>query len=225
MMCQEAFFTEEPLKTWADNDPKASLMKKKRDLIVNAAREAFLNGGYANTSMDSIAKGAGVSIKTVYRHFENKDDLFIAVMQAACSGGAEDGRLPKRNWPEKAPRIGLNLAAIEYLRHALSAEQLALYRVVLRDAGRFPELGKRYSEEAVEGRNMLLVEYLKRWSSSQGWKIKDPLGAANTFAGLLRSGWFESVLLGTEVIEEAALLRQAKTGAAQMLVLIESRIL
>jgi AcrR family transcriptional regulator len=208
------------LKTWEDDNPKASLMKRKRTLIVNAAREAFLTGGYADTSMDSIAKGAGVSIKTVYRHFQNKDELFIAVMKAACSTEGNEDSVAQREWPAKSPRIGLNLAAIEYLRHALSTEQLSLYRVVLRDAGRFPELGRRYSEEAIDGRNMLMVEYLKRWSSSQGWKIKDMLGAANTFAGLLRSGWFESVLLGTAAIEETALLQHAKTGALRMLTLI-----
>ncbi|AEU38234.1 regulatory protein TetR [Granulicella mallensis MP5ACTX8] len=208
------------MKIWKDDDPKASLMERKRALIVQAAREAFLTGGYADTSMDSIAKSAGVSIKTVYRHFENKDDLFIAVMQAACS--VETHEKP-RDWPTKAPQTGIYLAAVEYLRHALSAEQLALYRVVLRDAGRFPELGKRYSAEVIEGRNALFVEYLNRWSPSQGWKIKDVLGAANAFAGLLRSGWFESVLLGTAAIEEKALLRHAKTGAVLILILIESR--
>jgi AcrR family transcriptional regulator len=210
------------LKTWQDDDPKASLMKRKRALIVNAAREAFLTGGYADTSMDSIAKGAGVSIKTVYRHFENKDDLFMAVMQAACSVEGNESPAP-RDWPAKSPRTGLNLAAIEYLRHALSSEQLALYRVVLRDAGRFPELGKRYSKEVIEGRNALMVEYLNRWSPSQGWKIKDTLKVADAFAGLLRSGWFESVLLGTAAIEETALLQHAKSAASQILILIESR--
>jgi AcrR family transcriptional regulator len=213
------------LKTWEANDPKASLMMRKRELIVHAAREAFLNGGYADTSMDSIAKGAGVSIKTVYRHFENKDDLFIAVMQAACSTDISGGPTGQRSWPEKAPRVALNLAAIEYLRHALSTEQIALYRVVLRDAGKFPEIGKRYSEEVVQGRNMLFVEYLTRWSTPQGWRIKNPLGAANTFAGLLRSGWFESILLGMELVEERALLKHAKTGATQMLILLDSQML
>jgi AcrR family transcriptional regulator len=208
------------LKIWKDDDPKASLMERKRALIVQAAREAFLTGGYADTSMDSIAKSAGVSIKTVYRHFENKDDLFIAVMQAACS--VETHEKP-RDWPTKVPQTAIYLAAVEYLRHASSAEQLALYRVVLRDAGRFPELGKRYSAEVIEGRNALFVEYLNRWSPSQGWKIKDILGAANAFAALLRSGWFESVLLGTAAIEEKALLRHAKTGAGLILILIESR--
>jgi AcrR family transcriptional regulator len=213
------------LKTWAADDPKASLMMRKRDLIVNAARDAFLNGGYADTSMDSIAKGAGVSIKTVYRHFENKDDLFVAVMRAACSSDIRGGAPAQRAWPDKAPRVALKLAAVEYLRHALSEGQVALYRVVLRDAGRFPELGKQYSQEVIEGRNTLIVEYLKRWGTSRGWKIKDPVGAANTFAGLLRSGWFEAILLGTESVQEYALLQHAKTGATQMLILLDSQAL
>jgi AcrR family transcriptional regulator len=58
-------------------------MEKKRAAIVDAARTAFLESSYAETSMDSIAKAAKVGIKTVYRLFEDKDDLFTAVIQAA----------------------------------------------------------------------------------------------------------------------------------------------
>jgi len=70
---------------------------------------------------------------------------------------------------------------------------------------------------------LLPVGYLKRWSSPQDWRIKDIPGAANAFVGLLRSGWFEAVLLGTAEIEEKALLQHAKTAATQMVILIESR--
>jgi AcrR family transcriptional regulator len=211
------------LKIWKDDDPKASLMSRKRALIVDAARQSFLTGGYAQTSMDSIAKGAGVSIKTVYRHFENKDDLFSAVMQAACSAEPIDVSSTDHSWFERPPRTGLLLGGAIYLRHALSADQLALYRVVIRDAGRFPELGRRYTEEVVKARNALMVAYLDRWSGSQGWKVKDSLGAANTFVGLLRSGWFEEVLLGAQEMDEVALQRHVKGAAKQMLILLESK--
>ena len=89
-------------------------MEKKHAAIVDAARTAFLESSYAETSMDSIAKAAKVGIKTVYRHFEDKDDLFIAVIQAACQpqgktpGKARDrphsvaGVVPERQYiPEK----------------------------------------------------------------------------------------------------------------------------
>ncbi len=70
--------------TWSDDNPKVALTERKRAAIVAAARQAFLENGYAQTSMDRIAELATVSVKTIYRHFENKDELFSAVMQATC---------------------------------------------------------------------------------------------------------------------------------------------
>jgi AcrR family transcriptional regulator len=70
------------LKIWSDDNPKAALMERKRAAIVAAARQVFLENGYAQASMDRIAESAAVSVKTIYRHFENKDELFSAVMQA-----------------------------------------------------------------------------------------------------------------------------------------------
>ncbi len=164
------------MKTWQDDDPKASLMKRKRALIVNAAREAFLTGGYADTSMDGIAKEAAVSIKTVYRHFENKDDLFLAVMQSACSAEGNDSpaapaRLAGKESSGRPESCCHRVPATCPCRQSNWRSN----RVVLRDAGKFPELGKRYYKEVIEGRNVLMVDYLNRWSPSQGWRIKDPL--------------------------------------------------
>src|SRR6516165_9354722 len=55
------------------------------------------------SSVNRLLAPAGVSIKTVYRHFDNKDDLFSAVMQAACR---EDGALEGLDEPEeRAPSV------------------------------------------------------------------------------------------------------------------------
>jgi AcrR family transcriptional regulator len=84
-------------KTWSADNPKAALMARKRAVIVDAALKAFLDAGYAEASVNQIAATAGVSIKTLYRHFESKDDLFSAVMQAACgkmSGADIEGDEP-----------------------------------------------------------------------------------------------------------------------------------
>ena len=71
-------------KTWSADNPKAALMARKRAVIVDAALKAFLEAGYAEASVNRIAAAAGVSIKTLYRHYDSKDDLFSAVMEAAC---------------------------------------------------------------------------------------------------------------------------------------------
>lgn len=217
------------MRTWSSDDPKASLMGRKRLAIVRAARLAFLEGGYARASMDNIARAAGVGIKTLYRHFENKDDLFSDVMQAACNPEAFDevsgvwrkrADEPERRWFSKPPRTAFVAAGIEYLRHVLSAEQLALYRVVTQDAHSFPELGRRYREQVVERSHEVFMRYLKRWKSVEGWKIRDKRGAAQTFTALLRAGVFEDALHGLREFSDSEIAAHARCVAANMLVLL-----
>ncbi len=64
---------------------KASKIAEKERLIVAAARDHFLRDGFAVASMDAIARTAEVSVKTIYSHFANKDELFSKVMIAACT--------------------------------------------------------------------------------------------------------------------------------------------
>jgi AcrR family transcriptional regulator len=177
------------VKTWSDDNPKAALMSRKRTMIVDAALRAFLENGYAESSVNRIAEEAGVSIKTLYRHFESKDDLFSAVMHAACSTpdtqsisttGVKEADEP--DWFHAPPTVALPLAGGEYLRHALSEEQLALYRVVTRDAPRFPELARRYREQVTGTRDALFASYLERWLPVVGWQVADKYGAAAVFA-------------------------------------------
>src|SRR5260370_39820552 len=94
------------VKRWSESNPKAALMEQKRSAIVAAARRAFLNAGYSLTSMDGIAELANVSVKTVYRHFENKDELFSAVMQAVChDNGIPSGEQSIASLVVRNPRI------------------------------------------------------------------------------------------------------------------------
>jgi AcrR family transcriptional regulator len=53
-----------------------------RDLIVSVARERFTAKGYAGTSIDEIARQAGVAKGALYHHFKGKDALFRAVYDA-----------------------------------------------------------------------------------------------------------------------------------------------
>ncbi len=212
-------------KTWSADNPKAALMTRKRAVIVDAALQAFLAAGY-EASVNQIAASAGVSIKTLYRHFESKDDLFSAVMQAACgnmpgeaSAEADD---PPPSWYALAPAEALPLAGEEYLRHVLSRDQLALYRVVTRDAHRFPELGRRYLEETTGSRDAKFAGYLDLWAKRQGWRAPDQRGAAQTFAGLLKARLFEESLLGLRQPAEDEIVEQAREAAQAMLLLLNA---
>ncbi|TXJ08269.1 MAG: TetR/AcrR family transcriptional regulator [Acinetobacter sp.] len=64
---------------------------KKRQAILQAAKDLFLELGYDGSSMDAIAQKAGVSKLTVYNHFNDKAQLFGAAIEMVC-----EQRLPRQ---------------------------------------------------------------------------------------------------------------------------------
>jgi len=83
------------------------MIAEKDRLIVLSAREHFLRDGFAGASMDAIARSAAVSVKTIYSHFANKDELFSKVMVAACTDHLLSNELPPNKvLAEKFHRFG-----------------------------------------------------------------------------------------------------------------------
>jgi AcrR family transcriptional regulator len=58
---------------------------ERREQIVVAATRAFARGGFAATSLDDVAREAGITRVIVYRHFESKADLYRAVLDRVCT--------------------------------------------------------------------------------------------------------------------------------------------
>jgi AcrR family transcriptional regulator len=223
---------KDKMKKWSVDNPKAALMEQKRTTIVAAARESFLESGYSQASMDGIAKAAGVSVKTIYGHFENKNELFSAVMQAAClaegaaQGPQDDAALAARfPWFTDATESGLIEGGKEYLRHLLSEQQLALYRVVTRDANRFPELGMQYQKDVVAGRTEILIKYLERTARMNKWNLPSAQRAGLVYEALLKADLFEEVLHGIRFPEPKLIARQARSAANIMWKLMKADIL
>jgi AcrR family transcriptional regulator len=60
---------------------KAAKAEATRRSLIRAARDLFGDHGYAATSVDEIARRAGVTKGALYHHFRDKDDLFRAVVE------------------------------------------------------------------------------------------------------------------------------------------------
>lgn len=54
--------------------------QRKRDMILDKAKELFIQRGYAATSMDELVKYTGASKGSIYYHFESKEDLFVKLL-------------------------------------------------------------------------------------------------------------------------------------------------
>jgi TetR/AcrR family transcriptional repressor of mexJK operon len=173
--------------------------------------------------MDGIAKSAGVSVKTIYSHFANKDELFSKVMIAACTDHLLSEELPSDEvlaerfpWFREATQRGLMEAGREYLRHLLSEEQLALYRVVTRDADRFPELGRQYQKNFARGRTGILIAYLRSVARRKAWAKRDATQDAALYEALLRAGIYEEALHGLLTVNSNAIEEHARSASKTM---------
>src|SRR5690348_7588746 len=56
---------------------------ERRDVILEAAAEAFAERGYLGASIDRIAEGAGISAPVIYRHFGSKKELYNELLEAS----------------------------------------------------------------------------------------------------------------------------------------------
>lgn len=128
------------MKEWSANHPKAKLMAQKRASIVAAAKESFLKDGFSGISMESIAAAAGVSIMTLYRHAENKEDLFNAVLSEMCKFSEEE-REAKFKETASLPLEGVLIdLGFKFQKKLCNEETVALVRAVIAEANRFPDL-------------------------------------------------------------------------------------
>jgi TetR/AcrR family transcriptional regulator, mexJK operon transcriptional repressor len=109
-------------------------------LILDAARDVFLERGYSETSMDVVAQAAGVSKATVYALFTSKDRVFAAVIERegdrqTAAIDAEEGSVVA----DVLKRFALDAAAL-----LLSPSNTAMSRTVSSEAVRYPEVGRLF---------------------------------------------------------------------------------
>ncbi|GAB5489337.1 MAG: TetR/AcrR family transcriptional regulator [Parasphingorhabdus sp.] len=71
----------------------AKRTEKTRKLLIKAGKKLFVEKGFAATSTPEIARTAGVTRGALYHHFEDKKDLFRAVVEMDCEAvGTEINR-------------------------------------------------------------------------------------------------------------------------------------
>jgi TetR/AcrR family transcriptional regulator, mexJK operon transcriptional repressor len=118
--------------------PTAAQAAELATRILDAAAGLFLEDGFAATSIEAIAAAAGVSKRTLYARFTGKEAVFLAVVQRLVGTWLVgfDAAL------EEAPSLeaALLTAARRMMAVALTPTAIALHRLVVAEAGRFPEL-------------------------------------------------------------------------------------
>jgi len=108
-----------------------------REHILWVAKEVFLELGFERASMDEVAKRAQTSKRSVYAHFENKEKLFLAVIELVR--GLFLARIKEPAVYSPKPAEALEAFCARYLEALLYESSVQMLRIIMADTARFPE--------------------------------------------------------------------------------------
>ena len=120
-----------------------SKSEQKHLNILAAAIQLFCEHGFPHTSMEEVAKQAGVSKQTVYSHFGSKDDLFIAAIKSRCLVHQMSDSILS---DPKDPQRCILEFAIKFGEMIVSHEAITVYRACIAQSESHPELSKMFYE-------------------------------------------------------------------------------
>ncbi|WP_343715734.1 TetR/AcrR family transcriptional regulator [Inquilinus sp.] len=174
--------------------------RKKREAILDAGVKVFMAEGYA-ASMDRVAAEAGVAKQTLYSHFGSKEGLFHALFDRYKQQSLR-GLDPAGDLADELATFGEHM-----LRRIFDPEILGVQRLMIAQAGAFPELA-RIVYEAGPGRARLkLVEFLRARIEAGAIEPADPVEAADDLFALLQGSRRQRILFGVEAAPDPAELR------------------
>jgi TetR/AcrR family transcriptional regulator, mexJK operon transcriptional repressor len=157
---------------------------EKVSRILAAARTLFLQRGYGETSMDAIARDAGVSKATLYSHFDSKAAMFAALIVLECRHLAD--AVGARALDEPNIRHALLDVAHDFNNLLCSGDGLTMYRIVVAEVPRFPELGQVFYDSGPTVMIDRIAGILRRAADRGLLEIRDPRIAAMQFISLIR---------------------------------------
>jgi AcrR family transcriptional regulator len=216
--------TLEALKPAQDEEPgrrgriAAGQDPAKREQILAGARRVFTTMGFDAASMNDITREAGVSKGTIYVYFDDKEDLFQALVEFECStmfAGIFDSL--ERPGATADLRGTLLTYGMGLARKVTSSIVVRAQRIVIGVSERKPALGARFYENGPLRSHDRLVEFFDRAIAAGKLSIPDPDLAAYQFADLCVATLSRQILFGYRTAEPAdAVIEPVVASAVDM---------
>jgi AcrR family transcriptional regulator len=164
-----------------------------RRIIYEAARQEFAGNGFAATSIETVARRAGVSTKTLYRLIPNKAALFEGMVSDRI-----DRFISEVNLRADQADIEQALAAalIACAELALDEETIALQRMVLQEAGKFSDIAGMFYKNAIQRTVVALADWLRVQQKRGLIALEDVDDAAGMLLGMVTSAPRRAALFG-----------------------------
>ncbi len=193
---------------------KVARTGRKVEQVIAGARKVFMRSGFEGASVDEIAREAGVSKATLYSYFADKRLLFMEVAKAECRAQTE-AAVHEIDFEAPVAHV-LTQAARRMTRFFLSDVGQQVYRIVVAESGRFPELGREFWESGPKQVREVLASYFHAAIARGELAIDDVEFAAEQFPELCKARLHTRLMIGiqTDFTEEE--INRVIDGAVEM---------
>lgn len=177
----------------AENQPALAVEDSaKRRQILEGARQVFLRDGFDGASMNDVARVAGVSKGTLYVYFDNKEDLFEALIRQERRTQAE--RVCVFDAGDHDVRAVLTRFALSLWDMHVRQDTLSHLRAIMAVAGKFPRFGQAFYEAGPGYGIGVLAAYLAKQVEAGVLAMDDPELAAAQFLELAHAGLLKPLI-------------------------------
>ena len=193
--------------------PQVRSDDETRRIIFEAARHEFAANGYAATSIEMVARRAGVSTKTLYRLIPNKAELFEAMVADRLDRFLAAVNLHAVDDADIEQALYAALMACADL--ALDPEVVALQRMVLQETGKFSDIAPTFYRNGPQRTVTALADWLRVQQKRGLIALDDIDEAAGMLIGMATSAPQRAAIFGGQPLPqrseiEARLRRCAK---------------
>ncbi|MBX9269472.1 TetR/AcrR family transcriptional regulator [Chromobacterium violaceum] len=165
-----ADITEQPFRKTAMGETGSSRWQRKKDArpseILDAALTLFVEKGYLATKMEDIARAAGVTKGTPYLYFQNKEEIFKAVVRETIVARVHAMSAQLAQLHGVGSSELLFLALDDWWTYIGSTRSAGLCKLMAAEATNFPDLARFYYEEAILPARQLLGHIIQRGMDS-----------------------------------------------------------
>jgi TetR/AcrR family transcriptional repressor of mexJK operon len=161
---------------------------RTRTAAVEAARALFLRQGYAGTTMDDIAAAAGLTKRTLYNNYADKQALFTQIVGEVSGFARGFARGLRDEFGTQVSAANLRAALDDFAQRltlaVLRPEVIALRRLLIAEARTFPALARDYYDSAPGQVIDAVAKGFARFARRNLLRVADPRRAAAQFAYL-----------------------------------------
>jgi TetR/AcrR family transcriptional regulator, mexJK operon transcriptional repressor len=187
----------------------------KGEAIAAAALRLFLRDGYERTSVDAIAAEAGVSKRTIYNRYGDKENLFLSVLRDTYNSMMVTfrGIVDKHLGDVTDVQQDLTAFALEVARSMTTApDRIALVRLIMSEAPFFPALIR--AEQGPTTMHGSITAYLARLAGQGRLAIADPAEAAEHLVALTINQINARTMFGVVPVSDGEVERIVAGGVA-----------